>query len=213
MATIKKKDFQKTVIENMHVNEFVNDDGGIISGDEKFNKGVDVKTGPINTDPEDIKGVAVDTDKHRSTAIQPRNWWWSLSYGYGQGKGKSPIGSNIGTHGEDFGELGESIGESELTAEQRMKKMVEDILSKKSDNTDFVKKGSNSDVNRNQIPDIEELEDTKMIVVGKLKEIIDSISSSNLNGEELGIMLNHLVQNLDTSAIPSDYKNIIRKQL
>jgi hypothetical protein len=211
MATIKKKDFKKQVAEVKSIEEFVNDDGGIISGDEKFNKGSDVKTGPINTDPEDIKGVAVDTDKHRASAIQPRNWWWSLSYGYGQGRGKSPIGSNIGYHGD--GELGESIDESELTAEQKMRNMVEKFLTKRSSSTDLVKKNSNGDINRNDIPDIEELEDTKMIVVGKVKDLIDSITSANLNGEEIGMIVNYMITNMDTAAIPSDYKNIIKTQL
>lgn len=210
MTTFKKKDFKKMVIESS-IDEFVNDDGSIISGDEKFNKGVDVKTGPINL-PGDEKGVAIDTDKFASQAIQPRNWWWSLSYGYGQGKGKSPIGSNIGLNsgGDNFNE---NIDEGELTSEQKMKKMVEDILSRKSNSQDIVKKTSNSDVNRNGIPDIKDLSDTKMIVVGKLRDLIDTIKSSNFSSEEIGIVLNFLITNINTTDIPNDYKNIIRKQL
>lgn len=211
MTTFKKKDFKKMVIESNSIEEFVNDDGSMISGDERYNKGVDVKTGPINM-PGDEKGIAVDTDKHAAQAIQPRNWWWSLSYGYGQGKGKSPIGSNIG-NGPESDTFGESIDESELTSEQRMKKMVEDILSRQSDNQDLVKRRSNSDVNRNGIPDIKDLSDTKMIVVGKLKDLLDTIESSNLSGEEVGVVLNYLLTTINSSQIPSDYKNIIRKLL
>lgn len=211
MATFKKKDFKKLVKESDNIEEFVTDDGSVISGDEKYNKGVDVKTGPINM-PDDEKGIAQDTDKFRSQAIQPRNWWWSLSYGYGQGSGKRPEsvhGDNI--HGEPLGET-EELTESEL-AEERMRKMVEDILSKRSSNKDLVKKRATSDVNRDNVPDIEELSDTKMIIVGKLNDLIETMGASNLNGEEAGIVLNHLVSNLDTSKIPSDYKNIIKKQL
>ena len=206
MTTFKKKDFKNTVIESASIEEFVNDDGGIIGGDEKYNKGVDVKTGPINM-PGDDKGMALTTNKHAANAIQPRNWWWSLTYGYGQGAktGSNPVASNLGE--------GESIDEGEITAEQRMVKMVEDILSKKSNNTDIVKKGSNSDVNRNKIPDIEELSDTQMIIVGKLKDLIGSMGSTNMNGEELGITLNYIISNVNTSQIPNDYKAIIRKQI
>jgi len=212
MTTFKKKDFKKMVIESNTLDEFVNDDGSMIGGDERYNKGVDVKTGPINMHG-DEKGISVDTDKHAAQAIQPRNWWWSLSYGYGQGKGKSPIGSNIGNgpEGDTFGES--IIDESELTSEQRMKKMVEDILSRQSNNQDLVKRSTNSDVNRNGIPDIKDLSDTKMIVAGKLRDLLDTIESTNLSGEELGIVLNYLLSSIDTSQIPSDYKNIIRKQL
>jgi len=200
MGTFKKKEFKKMVVESTPIEEFVDDDGGIIGGDERYNKGVDVKTGPINM-PGDEKGLALTTNKHAASAIQPRNWWWSLTYGYGQGTGTgaNPIASNI--------------GESELTSEQRMKKMVEDIMSKKSNNSDIVRKGNTSDVNRNNIPDIEDLSDTQMIVVGKLKDLMDTMTSTNMNGEELGITLNYFLSNVDTSQIPSDYKNIIRKQL
>ena len=204
MATFKKKDFKTIVVESASIDEFVNDDGGIISGDEKYNKGVDVKTGPINM-PGDDKGLALTTNKFAANAIQPRNWWWSLTYGYGQGQGASVMASNLGES--------DSIDESELTSEQRMRKMVEDILSKKSNNTDIVKKGRTSDVNRNNIPDIEDLSDTQMIIVGKLKDLIDSMGSTNMNGEELGITLNYFLSNVDTSQIPNDYNNIIRKQL
>ncbi len=200
MTTFKKKDFKNTVVESTQVDEFVNDDGGIIGGDEKYNKGVDVKTGPINM-PGDDKGVALTTNKHAANAIQPRNWWWSLTYGYGQGTGKgaTPIASNL--------------GESELTAEQRMRNMVEDIMTKKSNSAGIVKKKSNSDVNRNNIPDIEELSDSQMIVVGKLDDLVDTINGLPLSPDELGIVVNRLVSKIDSSKIAVDYKNIIRKQL
>jgi len=200
MSTFKKKEFKKMVVESTPVDEFVDADGGIIGGDERYNKGVDVKTGPINM-PGDEKGLALTTNKHAASAIQPRNWWWSLTYGYGQGTGTgaNPISSNI--------------GESELTSEQRMKKMVEDIMSKKSNSSDIVRKGNTSDVNRNNIPDVEDLSDTQMIVVGKLKDLMDTMDSTNMNGEELGITLNYFLSNIDTSQIPSDYKNIIRRKL
>lgn len=214
MATFKKKDFKKMVTESDNIEEFVGADGSIISGDEKFNKGVDVKTGPINM-PGDEKGIAQDTDKFRAQAVQPRNWWWSLSYGYGQGSGKRPdsvTSSSVHAQPMESVEETEELIESEI-AEERMRKMVEDILSKKSETKDLVKKRNTSDVNRNNIPDIEELSDTKMIIVGKLKDLMDTMATSNMNGEELGIVMNYLISNFDTSKIPSDYKNIIRKQL
>jgi hypothetical protein len=207
MATFKKKEFKNIVIESKTIDEFVNDDGGVIGGDEKYNKGVDVKTGPINM-PGDDKGLALTTNKHAANAIQPRNWWWSLTYGYGQGTGRgsgNPIASNLGES--------EAIDESELTAEQRMRKMVEDIIAKKSNRGDIVKKGTNSDVNRNNVPDIEDLGDTQMIIVGKLKDLIDSMDSTNMNGEELGIVLNYFLSSVDTTQIPYDYKTIIRKKI
>jgi hypothetical protein len=127
MRTFKKKDFKKVVIDSDYIDEFVDDNGGIISGDERYNKGVDVKTGPINM-PGDEKGLALTTNKHAANAIQPRNWWWSMTYGQGRGTGtgsSNPVASNL--------------GESSI-AEERMRNMVEDILSKKNNNTDIIKK-------------------------------------------------------------------------
>ncbi len=184
------------VIESNSIDEFVNDDGSMIGGDERYNKGVDVKTGPINM-PGDEKGISVTTDKHAANAIQPRNWWWSLSYGYGQGKGKSPIGSNIGLNSG-----GDNFNESE--------KVDEDVLSKQSNNKDLVKRTSTSDVNRNGIPEIKTLPEK---IGNKLTDLIETIVSSKLSPEEVGVVLNHFVRNVNTSEIPSDYKNIIRKQL
>lgn len=199
MATFKKKDFKKIIIESDDINELVDDEGAKISGDEKYNKGVDVKTGPINM-PGDTKGIAPTTDDHKSAAVQPRNWWWSLSYGYGQGSGKSPTPSGAFNESDDIGE-------------QRVRKMVEDILSKKSSDKEMVNKRKSSDIKRNEIPDIKDLSDTNIIVVGKIKDLIESIKSLNMSGEEISIVLNYFLKNIKTDGIPSDYKNIIRKEI
>jgi hypothetical protein len=212
MVTLKKTDFRKKIKESIKVDEFVNDDGAIIGGDEKYNKDAEIKTGPINL-PGDEKGISPTTDDHATSAIQPRNWWWSLSYGYGQGSGKSPVGSNLGLQGATYGSFDESIDESNLTSEQRMKKMVEDIMTKRGENKELVNRGNSNDVTRNKIPDIEDLNDTNMIVVGKVDDMMDTISTSNLSGEEVGIVLNHLLNKVDSSNIPPDYKRIIRNKI
>jgi hypothetical protein len=199
MKTFKKKDFKRIVIESSKVDEFVNDDGGIISGDETFNKGTEIKTGPINHQG-DIKGIPQTTDDFAAQAIQPRNWWWSMSYGYGQGQSRTP--STAG-----------NLGEGDDITESNVNKMVEDILKRRTNNKDMVTKSNASDINRNDIPDIDDLSDNQMIVVGKMRDFIDTINSNNLSGEEIGIVLNYLVMNIETSQIPSDYKNIIRKSL
>jgi hypothetical protein len=212
MATFKKTAFKKKIKESIKVDEFVTDDGAVISGDEKYNKDVEITTGPINL-PGDDKGISPTTDDHATSAIQPRNWWWSLSYGYGQGSGKSPVGSNLGLQGASYGSFDESIDESNLTSEQRMKKMVEDIMTNRAESKGLVNRGDANDVNRNKIPDIEDLNDTNMIVVGKVDDMMDTIATSNLSGEEVGIVLNHLLDTVDTSKIPSDYKRIIRNKI
>ena len=210
MTTFKKKDFKKLVKESTPVDEFVKDDGSVIGGDEPYNKGVDVKTGPINM-PDDEKGVAQYTDKFFAQAIQPHNWWWSLNYGY---TGPTARATSLSPNNLEDGGMSESETVDEaLTSEQRMRNMVEDILSRKSDNKEMVKKTSTSDVNRNNIPDIDELSDTKQIVVGKLNDLIDTIGSSNLSGEEIGIVANYLISKLDTSKLPAGFKTMITKQL
>jgi hypothetical protein len=201
MATIKKNDFKRVVSEGKSLNEFVDSDGGIISGDERFNMGSEIKTGPLNQ-PDEDKGIATTTDDFASTSIQPKNWWWSFSYG----QSNPPVVGNLDMNPSDT-----NLDESELTREQLMKNMVEDVLAKKSSNKDLVRKSDNNDVNRDNIPDISKLEKTKMVVIGRIKDFIDSINNDNLNGEELAIMLNYMLKNVKTTDIPFEYKSILKK--
>lgn len=91
---------------------------------------------------------------------------------------------------------------------ERVRSMAEEIV-KNTPKSDFVKKTSYSDVNRNNIPDIDELEN--QAIIAKSKGFISSINSNQLNGEEIGILLNFILINIDIDNIPRDYKQILKR--
>ncbi len=73
----------------------------------------------------------------------------------------------------------------------------------------------NDDIDNNNTPDMEDVSQrfNKPIPAGKTKELIDSINKNNLSGEELGMILNHLMVNIDLTKIPQPYKEKIKSLL
>jgi hypothetical protein len=61
------------------------------------------------------------------------------------------------------------------------------------------------------IPDISELKDVheKPIVIRKINSLLDLIHKENLKGDELAILLNHLINNLDLSTLSEEHKELI----
>lgn len=98
--------------------------------------------------------------------------------------------------------------------EDSMKSLVDEIIRNKKDTTrDFVKKMKESDiiVGVDKIADISELKDVheKPMVIRKLNSLLDLIHKENLKGDELGILLNHLIDNLDIYSIKEEHREII----
>lgn len=98
--------------------------------------------------------------------------------------------------------------------EDSMKSLVDEIIRNKKDTTrDFVKKMKESDiiVGMDKIADISELKDVheKPMVIRKINSLLDLIHKENLKGDELGILLNHLIDNLDIYSMKEDHREII----
>lgn len=187
MGTFKKKDIKK-----INVDELVDPDGSFIDGDESHETTSQIKTAPQQT-----------TDKYAKTAKQNLPWPY---YGY--------MGTPY-SHGQRGG-IGDMYEEAELDeAEMKMAKMVEDILTKKLNQKGIVNKQSNFDVNRNQIPDLEELSTkfNKQDIASNIKTLISNIQSNELGGEEKAIIINYIVQSIGTENIEPDYKNIIKSSI
>ena len=101
----------------------------------------------------------------------------------------------------------------EESAKKKMKNMVEDIVDKKfpKEVVDKIKKYG--DVNKNGIPDIEIISEENPLLVRKVKNLIDIITKNQATGEQKGVILNFLVNNIDTIDIPSEYKKEIIKKI
>jgi hypothetical protein len=99
------------------------------------------------------------------------------------------------------------------SSKNKMKSMVEDIVDKKfpKEVVDKIKKYG--DINKNGIPDIEVISEENPLLVRKVKNLIDIISKNQATGEQKGVILNFLVNNIDTIDIPSEYKKEIIKKI
>ena len=94
-----------------------------------------------------------------------------------------------------------------------MEDLIEDLMSDRSDNRDMVKGGNVQDINRNKIPDIEDITNNNQALSSTLKSVIDIMNGQDINGDGIGIMLNYIISNVNTNDIPQDYKRIIRGKI
>jgi len=92
------------------------------------------------------------------------------------------------------------------TAKEKMDGMVEDIVNKKI-SKDVL------NVKKNGIPDIDVVAEENPILVRKLKNLIDIISLNQATGEQKGVILNFLINNIDMVNIPSEYKEELKKRI
>jgi len=195
MATIKKKYFKKRNKEEQDLEELVDKDGAPISGDHTRVSNSEIETGPtIGTDDEADKGISPTTDDIAKMAMQKRRW---------------PLfGSNYSS--------GKRVAMPEshkILAKERMGELIEDLMDKKSDNYDMVKNKSNQDINRNDVPDIDDITSKNQALANKAKELIRIMGTQSISGDEVGVLLNYIVSNLNTDEIPQDYKKIIKNKI
>ena len=91
--------------------------------------------------------------------------------------------------------------------------MVEDIVNKKFSKEVLDKVKINGDINKNGVPDIEIISDENPLLVRKVKNLIDIISKNQATGEQKGMILNYLINNIGSTDIPMEYKSEMLKKL
>ena len=112
---------------------------------------------------------------------------------------------NMGTA---YGYVSEEDENLEESAKEKMKNIIKELLNSKNDAGEIVKNNNYSDVNRNKIEDIEELEDIQLSnLVSDFTKTLEDKSP-----DEISIVINDLILKLG-NLIPSDYKNIIKNNL
>jgi hypothetical protein len=192
MATIKKKDLKKyePTKSKKELDELVDGDGSEIEGDKADVNNTEIETAPQQT-----------SDEFAASAIQPNRRYYGIGGAYSSG---------TMVRGEGV----EDIEELDETAKDNMKKIIEDILSKRGNNSGIVDK-TDPDINQNKIPDLEDLSSKyqKPIAAKRAQEMLNTISKNNLNGEEIGIILNYLLSNIDITQIPNEYKRAIKRNM
>lgn len=91
------------------------------------------------------------------------------------------------------------------------KKLKEDVFTKKEFDREFVEKQI-SDLTNNEIPNLEALRESNPILIRKVTALRDIIEKNNTSGEEIGVILNFLLD-MNLRELPKDYKNILKNKL
>ena len=98
-------------------------------------------------------------------------------------------------------------------SEEKMKGLVDEMFLSKKDDKGMVKKTNEQDLVGDdvEIADIVELKRTfeKPMVIRKLNLLLDLIEKEDINGEELAIILNHLLKNVSISELSDKHKEIL----
>ena len=104
-------------------------------------------------------------------------------------------------------------GKMEESSKKKMKNMVEDIVDKKfpKEVVDKIKKYG--DIKKNGVPDIEIISDENPLLVRKVKSLVDIIEKNQATGEQKGVIINFLINNIGTIDIPAEYKQEMLKKL
>ncbi|MDB4326273.1 hypothetical protein N9966_00510 [bacterium] len=93
----------------------------------------------------------------------------------------------------------------------KSKKIKESVFTKKDFDREFVDRGSD-DMDKNEIPNLESLRETNPILIRKVSALKDIVEKNNASGEELGVIINHILS-MDLKEIPREYKNILKNKL
>lgn len=101
----------------------------------------------------------------------------------------------------------------DFIGENKMKSLVDEMFLSKKDNKGIVKRANEQDLLGDAIviPDIVELKRTfeKPMVGRKLNHLLDLIGKEQLNGEELAIVLNHLLNNVEITMMSDKHREIL----
>ena len=103
----------------------------------------------------------------------------------------------------------------ESIAENKMKSMIEDIISKNYYDSDVVSKDMESDFREMEIPVLSHLKSDhqRPIIARKTKYLSDMIEREGVSGEEISIILNHILSVVDVEKIPDNYKKLLINKL
>lgn len=103
-------------------------------------------------------------------------------------------------------------------SEESMRTMVDEILLKnKKSPKDFVKRTNEQDILGDDviIPDVSELKTIhqKPMVIRKINSLLDLINKENLKGDELSILLNHIINNVDIYSMNEKHRELLGDKL
>jgi hypothetical protein len=101
-------------------------------------------------------------------------------------------------------------------SKEKMKSLVDEILTKRRIPKDVVQRTNEEDLMHDvEIPEIGELKKTyeKPIVVRKLNSLMDIINKEGIYGDQVAIILNHLLNSVDISKIDKEHRELLGDKL
>lgn len=207
--TFKKSDINKYIQKNM-VSELVNKNGSLINPTNNYVQ-----------NRNHIKSKKTTDDFVRNSTQGPEAYfiyggpYYGVNYSYVVNE-EDTMGIDSENDDINYDELEiiPSVDEEISESEDSMKSLVDEIIRNKKDGShDILKRVKEQDIVGDEvvIPDISELRDVheKPMVIRKLNSLLDLIHKENLKGEELSIILNHLINNLDIYSIDERHREII----
>lgn len=189
-----KKDFE-TKYKPEEVEELYDPNKGEIGGDTVITQnqiGTDTPVIPGDNTSDRKKDVSKDTEKHAS---QTKNQF-------------SDIAMSRFNMGTPYGYVREDEKKLKEDAKEKMKKIVKELLQKRNNSNDLVSNTKFSDINRNEIPDLEEINDIQLNKV--IEDMLNTLTGKN--EDIIAAALNELVIKLSVN-LSDDYKNIIKNNL
>ena len=190
MKILTKKDLKKQLNTKKPVkknkpklDELIDDSGALIDGDENNSRYI-VNTGWNN--PQTSREFS------RKTSQGPR-YYYSPNYGH-----------------QYYRESVEDKVKTKELSENKMKNMIEDIMRKSSyGDNDFVSRYDDYGVSSksDEIPLFQELKTkhNKPILARKTSFLTDLMRKESINGEELAIIVKHMLTSVDGLEIPKNY--------
>ena len=197
--TYKKSDINKYTSglkKEKMVNELINADGTLIDRNDNFKANQRIIRSKKTTD-DFIRGATQGPEAYFIYGGP----YYGINYSYTVSEGEEILEEKTIP----------TVDESQI---DEMKNLVDEIIRKKKDEKGLVKKAYEQDIMGDEgisIPDISELKQVheKPMVTRKMDLLLDLIRKEGLNGDELAIVLNHIVDNVDVNRLNDEYREII----
>ena len=215
--TYKKSNINKYLdkLKEEEINELINYDGTLVDRNDNF-----------RATPSIVRSKGTTDDFIRGATQGPEAYfiyggpYYGINYSYTVSEGEEVMEENT-ISPEAIQDLESFHGikkekDCEISENQidEMKSLVDEIIRNKKDNRGIVKKANEQDVMGDvdiSIPDVSELKKVhqKPMVIRKMDNFLDLVHKEGLTGEELAIVLNHIVDNVNIENLGEKYKEII----
>jgi len=190
--------YRDDIKNNNMINELVNIDGTIIDKDDNFKANQRIVRSKKTTD-DFIRGATQGPEAYFIYGGP----YYGINFSYTVSEGEEILEEeNISPEFVDEGQI------------EEMKNLVDEIIHTKKDSRGMVKKANEQGIMGEvgvSIPDISELKKMyeKPMVTRKMDMFLDLIHKEGLTGDEIAIVLNHIISKIDINKLSDEYREII----